>query len=566
MIQVNHQILFIDNNWITSYSQLRDILKKCSDASSLLAKEFIELSMNGTLSAWLEQIGKIKEANALLHLVNNDDDKEYIDSIKRIILDEVDDSDSKRPNLADYAKLISVYSQLNKEGWKEVTSKKVILPKEPCRCNLKFVFRPKKSLRLTYPLSFIVSPTDPDVINDVLCLLKKDPGNYRKDDAQLREVAISQTSLKRDDVKLRLAGKSSEEEIEILFEDILPVGRMRTEYNYNLQLNVVPDENIWSKECCHQEKDTLSFEVDGVRFDMKRVEGGVFLMGAQRSSSRKPNYDEDASYSESPIHSVQLDAFYIGETVVTQALWKVVSDKAAEFEWWWKRGGNGYGDNNPAYNVTWDDCKEFVRRLNKKLSFQLPDGYEFSMPTEAQWEFAARGGNEGVKENFKYSGSNDSYEVAWFHNNSGGRIHPVKEEGKIPNILDVYGMSGNVCEWCEDEFYSYSKENAVNPIHKGSKSSVRVHRGGSWADSDDQCRVTNRSYSSAEDRTEYKGFRLALVRNSDREPHAEVSKDSYDYSSYSIDYKDDDYWREKQQEVLDYARNGWSSPGDPYIP
>lgn len=127
-------------------------------------------------------------------------------------------------------------------------------------------------------------------------------------------------------------------------------------------------------------------------------------------------------------------------------------------------------------------------------------------------------------------------------------------------------MSGNVCEWCEDEFYSYSKENAVNPIHKGSKSSVRVHRGGSWAESDDQCRVTNRSYSSSEDRTEYKGFRLALVRNSDREPHAEVSKDSYDYSSYSIDYKDDDYWREKQQEVLDYARNGWSSPGDPYIP
>ena len=227
------------------------------------------------------------------------------------------------------------------------------------------------------------------------------------------------------------------------------------------------------------------FEVKKVKFKMVKVEGGMFMMGATGVLGR------DAWEDEKPAHLVTLDDYYIGETVVTQELWKaVVGKNPSHFN---------DGDNLPVESVSWEDVQAFIKKLNGIT------GRTFRLPTEAEWEYAARGGKKS--KGYKYSGSNNLDEVAWYDGNSEHRTHPVK--GKNPNELGLYDMSGNVWEWCQDWYGEYSGDPQTSP-QGPSSGTLRVFRGGGWSVNAKICRVLNRGSRIPKDRIFNVGFRLVM--------------------------------------------------------
>ena len=227
--------------------------------------------------------------------------------------------------------------------------------------------------------------------------------------------------------------------------------------------------------------------------NMIKVEGGTFMMGATSSRSRNSlsNYDSDASSDESPVHSVRLSDFSIGKYEVTQEEWEaVMGNNPSEFK----------GANKPVESVSWNDCQEFIKKLNDLT------GLQFRLPTEAEWEYAARGGNKS--QGYKYSGSNTIGDVAWYSGNSLSTTHPVGT--KQPNELGIYDMSGNVWEWCND-WYSrnyYSSSSVNNPIGP-TIGFDRVYRGGGWGSDAFRCHVAYRYYFDPYFSFNYIGLRLA---------------------------------------------------------
>ena len=228
-----------------------------------------------------------------------------------------------------------------------------------------------------------------------------------------------------------------------------------------------------------------TFTVKGVQFTMVAVEGGTFTMGAT------PEQGSDAESDEKPTHQVTLSSYYIGETEVTQALWQaVMGNNPSYFK----------GENLPVEQVSWSDCQEFISKLN------VLTGKNFRLPTEAEWEFAARGGNKS--RGYKYSGSNNIDGVAWYGDNSGYNTHPVKT--KQANELGIYDMIGNVLERCQDWYGSYSSAAQTNPTGPNS-GSYRVNRGGDWYRYARYCRSSYRTPTiNLGDRYGGLGFRLVL--------------------------------------------------------
>ena len=234
------------------------------------------------------------------------------------------------------------------------------------------------------------------------------------------------------------------------------------------------------------ELENKTFTVNGVTFEMIAVKGGTFKMG------RTSEQGSEAENDEKPTHSVTLSDYYIGKYEVTQELWQAVMGS---------NPSNFKGTNLPVESVSWNDVQEFIRKLNQQT------GANFRLPTEAEWEYAARGGNKS--KGYKYSGSNNINDVAWYTsttNDSGTK--PVGT--KSPNELGIYDMSGNVYEWCQDWYGNYSRGSQTNPTGSSS-GSYRVLRGGSWYGSARNCRVSNRNFSNPDNRRDYFGFRLALV-------------------------------------------------------
>ena len=227
-----------------------------------------------------------------------------------------------------------------------------------------------------------------------------------------------------------------------------------------------------------------TFTVNGVSFTMIAVEGGTFPMGATSEQG------SDADSDEKPVHSVTLSDYYIGETEVTQELWTAVMEN----------NPSCYSGNpkRPVERVAWNDCQEFVKKLNQLT------GKNFRLPTEAEWEYAARGGKKS--KGYKYSGSNTIDDVAWYTSNSSS-THDVKT--KQANELGIYDMSGNVYEWCQDRYGSYSSSSQTNPTGPSS-GSYRVNRGGSWSGSARGCRVSYRGYNYPGSSFNDLGLRLVL--------------------------------------------------------
>lgn len=236
---------------------------------------------------------------------------------------------------------------------------------------------------------------------------------------------------------------------------------------------------------------TITFTVNDVTFKLIRVVGGTFYMGAQADDPNGLNYDENAYIDEGPVHQVTLDGYYVAETEVTNELWQAVMGQTPSYWSWY---------SNPVADVSWDDIVDrFLPRLNA-LS-----GKNFRLPTEAEWEFAARGGNNS--KDYKFSGSNNVNEVALFIENSRKRTGIAFS--RIPNELQLYGMSGNVWEWCSDWYGEYESEPLVNPQGPAT-GRYRVLRGGSCLTLERFCRVAGRNMNTSQYKNYACGFRIVL--------------------------------------------------------
>lgn len=231
----------------------------------------------------------------------------------------------------------------------------------------------------------------------------------------------------------------------------------------------------------------IDIRVGNMLFSMILVEGGTFKMGS-----------ENGEKDEQPVHDVTLSDYYIGEMEVTRELWNAVET------------GNSsslHNEKKPCTEMTYRECLKWIELLNQKT------GYKFRLPTEAEWEFAARGGNKS--QGYRYSGSNNLSQVAWWNGNSNNKLHDVGM--LIPNELGIYDMSGNAWEWCSDwydkDYYKTSPEKnpSKNRKEKGdNRVAKRVARGGCTNYGDKYCTVSYRYHCSSESRESRGGFRLVM--------------------------------------------------------
>lgn len=263
-------------------------------------------------------------------------------------------------------------------------------------------------------------------------------------------------------------------------------------------------DNMATDTCMVIVAKSRTYTANRVSFDMIFVQGGTFWMGN--------NNDERTS----PEHKVTLSDYYIGETEVTQALWEAVlgfKPTLCGQRWSEKLG---FSPDHPVYYVSWDDCQAFIDKLNLMLEKQLK-GYVFAFPTEAQWEFAARGGNYATIRNGKYcyayAGSSNIVDVGWYGEGfEKGTSHPVKL--KLPNELGIYDMTGNVQEWCEDRVFatyeSYPSNHVVDPYYDDG-SEYHVVRGCEFINGC-CCAVYVRDYQRVTNRFWGTGLRLALYK------------------------------------------------------
>ncbi len=222
-------------------------------------------------------------------------------------------------------------------------------------------------------------------------------------------------------------------------------------------------------------------------FNMVFVKGGTFEMGSNEVYS-----------NEKPIHTVTLSDFYIGATEVTQAQWEaIMGNNPSHFK----------GDNLPVEQVSWDDIQWFLKKLN------LQTDQTYRLPTEAEWEYAARGGVQSSNVSYQYAGSNTLGDLAWYDDNSGKKTHPVAQ--KKPNALGLYDMSGNVWEWCNDYYDADYYQNSAKKNPQGASSGdYRVLRGGDWYGNAQGCRVALRVRRDPDHRVSGLGFRLVRVVSS----------------------------------------------------
>ena len=257
----------------------------------------------------------------------------------------------------------------------------------------------------------------------------------------------------------------------------------------NLLLDYILDPSAFNDE---PQVESKTYTVNGVTFKMVAVAGGTFTMGATSEQG------SDAYNNENKAHQVTLSDYWIGETEVTEALWTAVMGSNPSY---YTQGGNC-----PVEYVSWDDCQTFITKLNSLT------GETFRLPTEAEWEFAARGGTKS--EGYKYSGSNTIGDVAWYTVNAYDVGSSSPNYGKHPvatkaaNELGLYDMSGNVWEWCQDRYGSYSGAAQTDPTGPTTGSS-RVSRGGSWIDGAELCVVSIRRHDSPSYRYGRLGLRLA---------------------------------------------------------
>lgn len=265
--------------------------------------------------------------------------------------------------------------------------------------------------------------------------------------------------------------------------------RLRPNTVYFCKVHYEPEESMLGGG--KKKTQDITFTVNGVSFDMVYVAGGSFEMGCT------PEQGKDADLMmESPVHKVNLSSFHIGKHEVSQALWQAVMGS---------NPSNHNGDSYPVEQVSWTDCQTFIGKLNQQLESSLGD-FQFAMPSEAQWEYAARGGIRSQKN--KYAGNSNCDLIGWTNADSDDATHEIG--GKLANELGIYDMSGNVWEYCMDSFGIYTSDEQTDPV--GTKSSTtHVMRGGSAHDAARFARVSARKAISVQKSDAWSGLRLVLT-------------------------------------------------------
>ena len=448
-------ILYIGNDYCYTLEQLQDYFRHISSDQDVLYNELLTLQRDGLIVQWLEEGTETEKALAkrIKGLTKNLTNKEVMENLAEILTNK---NKNFNVNFLSYLELKEVTYALTEfkqmdVAFKSIRNGDVIYMMEEhlngtmhLRLKFKILKREKESFNLKATLSL-----HQQVIHEETSCL--DLNNELSGKERLLDFCIPAHKLQKGVDAYMLEVKS---ESQVLFSAKVSLG--------------IPD--------------IFTLTLNGVRFKMIKVEGGTFKMGS-------PNYDSDAYGDERPQHDVTLKDFYIGETVVTQALWKsVMKVNPSVFT------GE---DELPVENVSYNDITGFLAQLNDKLKDQL-HGMKFALPTEEQWEFVARGGVKS--KGYKYSGSNDISQVAWYDDNSNGRTHPVRK--KAPNELGIYDMTGNVWEWCD----SYWRNN----YNANQNRSNRVIRSAGWDSVARRCRVASRSYYSPNFRNSNVGFRLVL--------------------------------------------------------
>lgn len=252
----------------------------------------------------------------------------------------------------------------------------------------------------------------------------------------------------------------------------------------------------WTGDLGKKEKDAVRDMIS----NMVKVEAGTFYMGAQKDSVEYYCYDEEATSIEGPVHEVTISEFYINKYEVTQLLWEAIMGETPndENDMQWE-DEFGKGDNYPAYRISYDEVETFIGKLNEYT------GLRFSLPTEAQWEYAAKGGKNTSYS--LYAGGGNVLEVAWIDSNSDKCSEVGKKDA---NGLGLYDMSGNVWEMCQDWYYDYTEEAVTDPVGEEYNQGYKVFRGGSWNTNAQQARVTARYRQGIHYRDYNTGFRLVI--------------------------------------------------------
>lgn len=446
------KILYIGKDYCHTLEQLQDYFRHISSDQDALYNELLTLQRDGLIAQWLEEGTETEKALAkrIKGLTKNLTNKEVMENLAEILTNK---NKNFNVNFLSYLELKEVTYALTEfkqmdVAFKSIRNGDVINMMEEhlngtmhLRLKFKILKREKESFNLKATLSL-----HQQVIHEESSCL--DLNNELSGKERLLDFCIPAHKIQKGVYAYMLEVKS---ESQVLFSAKVSLG--------------IP----------------VIFTLNGVRFKMIKVEGGTFKMGA-------PKNDSDSRDNEKPQHDVTLKEFYIGETVVTQALWKsVMNSNPSNFK------GE---DDLPVESVSYDDITGFLAQLNDKLKDQLP-GMKFALPTEEQWEFAAHGGVKS--KGYKYSGSNDIDQIAWYDNNSNSRTHPVRK--KAPNELGIYDMSGNVCEWCDSYWRGNYNANQVR--------SYRVIRGGYLGSDAKDCRVTCRNGAPSDFHSLY-GFRLVL--------------------------------------------------------
>lgn len=448
-------ILFLNNQYIDSLSSLRQLFK--GNINNILRRDLLCAFQDGVISKWLaegdEECNTVKLA---LDKIDMDlSNQEHMDKLKLVFANERLHTNASI-KFENYCVVENVtYCRYNKYG-------NIINPPHDIgQDGIKF----EHDQKVNFQLFLAVKIVNPD--NEIM------------------------------ELKLSVNDKNQK----CLYDSYtqLPINAKKNEIKYvsfHVELDNVTSNTSLHLTLTHQDKAIWKSTVvkgnanmkivvgdkDKVTFKMVYVDGGTFNMGETPGVENKDNLTN--------LHKVTLSPFYIAETVVTNALWKTVMN--------WNLSEND-GMYNPVENISWDDCQNFIEILNEMT------GMKFRLPTEAEWEFAARGGNSS--NHTLYSGSNNIDDVAWCRANCS-KAYPVAQ--KKPNELGLYDMSGNVWEWCEDFQGEYLSNNQVNP--QGPKfGSKRIARGGSWNYPEEYCIVSFRNSHAQNVHFNGYGLRLAMT-------------------------------------------------------
>ena len=448
-------ILYINEEHCSSLEQLKGYFTEDLTAESPIYYDLLDYGRSGDISEWLKEMEE-DEMSAKVALIDSDlSDSKYFVELKSILTGATSTTphESLKPPFEKCFKLEGYEEEPNGSTEMIVTMKFKVLMTVNERYELKITSSWGTRGQQINPSDYI----EGEAIK-VSLLFRKCPGDEWKINFIKAEEKVL---LYKDDTILPIKNKEKLPKIANL-----------------LQKGEDLDESFIET-------------VKGVSFKMIKVEGGTFKMGAQAEYPNRENYDREASSDEGPVHSVSLGDYYIAETEVTQKLWKVVMGR---------NRSHPQSDNLPANNISWNDCQEFIKKLNRLT------GKTFRLPTEAEWEYAARGGNKS--NGYKYSGSNKSDDVAWnrFNTNSMCRVRTKKT-----NELGIYGMSGNVREWCEDKYYNRYNPNLRLSSRMSSNGGNYVLRGGSYVDQNDSCRVSARHYNNVDKTNIRQGLRLVCI-------------------------------------------------------